>query len=999
MRKLDATRGKPERAKAALLKPLRPAPNVIVSHGVVRGSFFPVAAMPLRVAVTVDGRFIGSGPVSAGQDNSAACFSVLIPDSVLGVLLDVLDIRTGASVLGHPISLLSHRGLHWKGWSATEGRITGEFAVGGPAVPTGEDPIPVELLSDNQTYGYAFAEPGPDTEAGRLYQFSCNIPTLPHLHRPLSILPRIGNFTLPVPALVIGNDEAGLVGYVDEQKGSKVYGWVTRPRHPEDPVTVELRVNGQPVARTIANRYRADIEAMGFAKGLAAFVLSGPKNLPRDMFVSVVIADTDTNLTNSPFSRPVSPPLVGYFDAVEGPFAGGWLVNMHDPNKPLQVEALCDGDVIGSGLANLYRSDVENAGLPTARCGFRLLLDRPLVKLFDRDIIVRVCGTNYVLPGSPRQVSQNENITRFLSRNTRIPLAAHRRLSQRLTYQTRHTGISLIMPVFNTTREWLLEALNSVLGQWDANWELICVDDGSTTLHVKEILDAASLHDKRIRILRSPNNVGIARAVNFGLRAARGTYVAFVDHDDVVEPDAVHKLAMAAQATKADLIYSDEAITTDDINSIVEVRARPTFSYDYYLSHPYFVHLVCVRTSLARQVGGWDESLAISADVDFVLRVLEVAVTVTHVPRVLYRWRTHGSSTGHQKQAEVSTATKGALTRHLARRDLPAIVSDGLRYNEYRLDWPDDGGEVLVVIPTKNRVDLLRACIDSIERTSAGANIRIVVIDHASNELTTIRYLKTLAKRHSIMPYHGSFNYALMNNLAVRIHGKSAKYVLFLNNDVEATKAGWIPRLRSLASRAEVGAVGPLLLYGDDRVQHAGVLVGFSGAADHAMKFVNAYLSKGNRHPGYNCNLTTVRDYSAVTAACMMMRLDVFRAVNGFDESFVVGFNDTDLCLRIGEAGFKVLYDGFTVLYHHESATRTENKEVDHPEDDARLRTRWQQFFKVGDPYYSPLLASKGTDHTLRQDPGCRGSVQLRTVSLLPGKTAASVAAPHGVPK
>jgi GT2 family glycosyltransferase len=223
-----------------------------------------------------------------------------------------------------------------------------------------------------------------------------------------------------------------------------------------------------------------------------------------------------------------------------------------------------------------------------------------------------------------------------------------------------------------------------------------------------------------------------------------------------------------------------------------------------------------------------------------------------------------------------------------------------------------------------------------------------------------------------------------MNNLAVRTHGARAKYVLFLNNDVEAIEPGWIGRLRSLAARPEVGAAGPLLLYDNDRVQHAGVLVGFSGAADHAMKLVNAYSGPGVREPGYNCNLTSVRDYSAVTAACMMMRREVFAKVKGFDERFAVGFNDTDLCLRVREAGYKVLYDGHTVLYHHESATRIQSKEVEHPEDDARLHARWRQYFKTGDPFYSPLLTPRGTDHLLRSDQGCRGRMGARAVAIRP---------------
>ncbi len=962
-------------AAPATARPVCVKPALIVEDGVVRGRFVPRAAAPSHVALLVDGRIVASGPVA--PDGDAVCFSMPFPDAVLGALLDVLDTGTGQSVLGAPVSLLASRGLHWTKWSVANGRITGEFTITGAGAPVGDGLIPVELLAGDALYGHAFAAPGPDAGPGRTYRFTYPVPALPPLHEPVSVLPRVGGLILPIESLSISAAAAGMVGYVDEWDGPQVRGWAAKPGRSHGPLTVELRVDGEPVATAVADQHRADIKAMGYSGGNAAFAIPYPADLPRDrdLMLSVVVADTGVHLTHSPLLRPALPPHVGFFDAVEGPFAGGWVVNMHRPDQPFEVEAVCDGEVIGAGLANLYRGDVETAGLPTARCGFRFLLDRPLAKLFDRDITVRIVGEADPLRGSPRQVSQNSNITRFLTRGTTIPALVQQRLAQRMTHQTQHTGVSIIMPVFNTPRDWLIEALNSVLAQWSANWELICVDDGSTEPHVRELLDAAARFDPRIRVLRPPGNAGIARAVNFGLRAARGAYVAFMDHDDVIEPDAMHKLAAAAQSTGADLVYSDEAITTDDINSVIEVRARPAFSYDYYLSHPYFVHMVCVRTELARQLAGWDETLPISADVDFVLRVLEAARIVTHVPSVLYRWRTHGGSTGHAKQDQVNSATKDALTRHLARRGLPATVSDGLRYNEYRLDWPDDGGEVLVVIPTKNRVDLLRACIDSIERTSAGANLRIVVIDHASTDPKTVRYLRKLAERHTVMPYAGVFNYALMNNLAVRRHGANAKYVLFLNNDVEATEPGWIPRLRSLAGRTEVGAVGPLLLYGDNRVQHAGVLVGFSGAADHAMKFVNAYLGQGGRHPGYNCNLTTVRDYSAVTAACLMMRMDVFRAVRGFDEGFVVGFNDTDLCLRIGEAGFKVLYDGFTVLYHHESATRTESKAVDHPEDDTRLRTRWRRFFAVGDPYYSPLLTPKGSDHTLRADAGCKGAV------------------------
>ena len=501
---------------------------------------------------------------------------------------------------------------------------------------------------------------------------------------------------------------------------------------------------------------------------------------------------------------------------------------------------------------------------------------------------------------------------------------------------------------------------------------------------MQAILRAAA-SDPRIRVLRTPANVGIAAAVNFGLRAARGEFVAVLDHDDALEPDAVMHLARAARRTGADLLYSDEILTGAALDQVLALRARPAFSHDYYLSHPYFVHLVAVRTELARALAGYDETMAISADVDFVLRAIERANAVAHIPRVLYRWRTHPGSAGHRRQDEVMQATGAALTRHLRRLGQPGTVHPGLGFNQFRIDWPDDGGEILIVIPTKDRVDLLRRCIDSIARTAAGARHRIVVVDHQSTDPATMAYLRQLARTHAVLLYRGPFNFARMNNLAVREHAGTARYVLFLNNDVEAIEPGWLGRLRSLAGRERVGAVGPLLLYDNDRVQHAGVIVGFGGAADHAMRFADSAGADGARNPGYNASLTSVRDFSAVTAACMMLRREVFDRAAGFDERFAVGFNDTDLCLRLRAAGLMVLYDGFTVLRHHESATRVADKALADPAaDDARLRQRWPAYFDGVDPFYSPLLSLSGTDHRLRDDTGWRGKLEARTSAAPP---------------
>ena len=912
--------------------------------------------------------------LATGTPSADGTFRFALPLEILAGDFDLIDMVSGHSLLHTPLRVgLTDRLIAVK-WSCREGVFVGTITVA-----LAKDAVRTPLLIQSYLDGRLMFQTVAQAATDNTFAFSAPARLTVPLGKKANLLPRIAGLDVDFP-LTISAVDLGVVGHLDPSEKPSASGWAIDPRDPSKRVVVEVRLNGTKAGQTKASLPRPDLKVLGFSDGRSGFGLPFPPDLDRRAPVKVqaFVAGTELELIDSPYELSALPPIMGCFDSVDAALAMGWVVNVHAPDKPVTVEAVCNGEVIGSSLANLYRGDVEKAGIPTAWCGFRFLLDRPLVTLFDQDIIVRVAGTHEILPNSPRQVSQNSLLVRFLTRSSLIKPKTLPRLTRALTYRTRSTPISIVMPVYNTKREWLFEALNSVLGQWSANWELVCIDDGSTLPHVAEILDRATRHDPRIRVIRSPGNLGIARATNLGLRAARGAYVAFMDHDDVLEPDCVAKLALAAQDTGADLLYSDEVVTTEDINNWLEVRARPAFSHDYYLSHPYFVHIVCIRTALAQQMGGWDETLSISADVDFVLRAIERASLIAHVPSVLYRWRTHGHSAGHTKMAQVTETMHGILNRHLDRMGLPGKVRDGVHYNTFFIDWPDDGGEVLIVIPTRNRVDLLKTCIDSIENTSKEVNYRIVVIDHESTDKKTLKYFAQIGTRHTIMPYSGIFNYALMNNLAVRTHGGNAKHILFLNNDVEAFEQGWLQRMRSLSARPSVGAVGALLLYGDRRIQHAGVLMAFNGTADHAMKYEDAYTASGNRRIGYNCSLSSVRDFSAVTAACIMIRADVFRKVKGFDEKFVVGFNDTDLCLRIRAAGYKVLYDGAAVLYHHESATRIESKSVDHPEDDARLRDRWASYFIEGDPFYNPLLAPRGIDHRLRQDTGCKGRVKPR---------------------
>lgn len=833
----------------------------------------------------------------------------------------------------------------------------------------------VELLRETGALaGAGIARP----DGAGQWRFAVALAALPPPDGAMRLVARVAGVVPAQEPVTVTAASVGFAGCLDGASPGQVEGWAVDLRDPARRVTVEITLGNDVVGRSAANLLRVDLKAAGVGDGRCGFgaLLPEQKDPLARMVIGARIAGTPTHLAGSPVIVEPTPQWLGRFDTLHGMSAHGWALDSSEPARKMVVEAVGpEGEVLGQAVANVFRGDLLGAGHADGLCAFKIDISAHYDRLLGQEIRVRFAGTNVLLPGSPQRVLPNGNLQRFLRRRDRFRAkpGVLPRLKRALTHRAGTDGVSIIMPVHETPRQWLMEALESVRQQFCDNWELLCVDDGSRAPHVREMLETYARSDKRVRVLASAENVGVARAVNFGLRAARYDLVLFLDHDDYLEPDAVWQFIRAARETGADLLYGDEVLTDEHLRGILEPRLRPAFSHDYYLSHPYFVHPVCVRTELARRLGGWDESLKISGDVDFVLRTIEHARRIAHVPAVLYRWRTHETSTGHAKQEQVMAATVGALQRHLDRMGTGARAGEGAWFNQFRIDWPARDGLILVVIPTKNGHAVLRKAVDSLERTAAGARYRLVVIDHESDEAQSRDYLAELSARHVVMPYAGPFNFSRMNNEAVRRHGADADFVLFLNNDVEATEDGWLARLASLAGRPDVGAVGALLMYPDRSVQHAGVVLGFNNSADHALRLQNVFLDRaGRRNLGYNCSLTSVRDFSAVTAACVMLRRAVFDAVGGFDEEFGIGFNDTDLCLRVRQAGYRVLYDGHTVLYHYESATRSQTKQVFHPEDTKRMVRRWGKLLKAGDPFYNPNLSLRTQDHVPAEDPDCR---------------------------
>ncbi len=944
------------------------------------------------IGVLVDGAFEGlarPASVSSVPTPGVHSFSADLPRHRMVERLDLVDIRTGRSVLAQALDLRSHYAFALTKVEVRDGKVSGAFRLAGWVGPA----IMVELVRDGVVLAQAAALRAPSEDAGiALYPFALRPGFLIPIEETASLSLRIGGSV--AAAVMLTAADLGYTGYLDKFAGT-AQGWAVDLSDPRKQVAIDIRINGVVLATANADAPRPDVRTLGIKHDRCGFSLALPAEFGggRGFELSAVLAGTDIHLCNSPINVPARPTLQGYLDKCHGTSVHGWALSRLQPKTPLLVEAvLPDGRVLGQAEAKLFRGDLLNAGLADGMCAFKIDLGQQFLDLLGQSISVRVAGTTEVLRGSPKMVELNPNLVRFARRRNEVAPKILPRLKRRLNHAAGALGVSIVMPVYNTAQAWLIEAIESVYAQWCDRWELICVNDASTEPHVAQILAVAAQGDSRIRVLNAPSNGGIAAATNYGIRAARFEYIAFMDHDDTIEPDAVWQLIRAAKRTDADFLYSDEATTDQNIAGVSEVRCRPAFSYDYYLSHPYFVHMLCVRASIARRIGGWDEDMAVSADVDFVLRVLEHARNVVHVPAVLYRWRTHESSAGHQSHSRVMDATRGALQRHLDRCGTGAVAQDGIDFNQFRIDWPKTDGQVLIVIPTKNKVELLRTAVESIERTAAGVDYRIVVIDHESTDPATRRYLDKLARTHTVMPYYGKFNFPLMNNLAVSTHGAGAEFVLFLNNDVEALQDGWLDRMRRLANRKDVGCVGALLLYADRRVQHAGVILGFNGSADHALKFNEAFLDgKERRNLGYNCSLASVRDFSAVTAACLMMRRSVFEAMGGFDEAYAIGFNDTDLCLRLRQQGLKVLYDGATMLFHYESATRSETKQILHQEDTKRLLTQWAGILRDGDPFYSPILSDRVQDHVLREEPGCRTAHQPRVTRIDLGRQAAAV--------
>ena len=526
--------------------------------------------------------------------------------------------------------------------------------------------------------------------------------------------------------------------------------------------------------------------------------------------------------------------------------------------------------------------------------------------------------------------------------------------------------ISLIMPTYNSVDKWLRLALDSVKKQLYPNWELCIADDASSESHVREILQEYRAQDSRIKVVLRDHTGHISAASNSALELASGEFLGFLDHDDELAEHALYSVAVEINAhCDADLIYSDED-KIDEKGRRYDPYFKPDWNPALFLAQNFLCHLVVYRTRIAKKVGGFREGYEGSQDWDLAIRVTEQIPPphIRHIPHVLYHWRAIPGSAALRVNEKnyVREAQRKSLESHFERIGQKVKIEPSAGpFWRVRYPLPDPAPRVTLIIPTRNRFDLLRRCVESIYQKTTYANFALIIVDNQSNDPAVLNYLVSLERerRVEILRYDAPFNFSAINNFAVK-HARG-EIVGLINNDLEVITPDWLDEMVSHAVRTEIGAVGAMLYYPSNRIQHAGVILGLNGTPGVAG---HRFQNQPRGHSGQMSRALLCQNLSAVTAACLVLRRQVFEEAGGFDETnLTVAFNDVDLCLRIEEKGYKNIWTPYAELYHYESASRgaedTPDKMARSEKECEYMVRRWGELL-ANDPAYNPNLALDG---------------------------------------
>ncbi len=519
--------------------------------------------------------------------------------------------------------------------------------------------------------------------------------------------------------------------------------------------------------------------------------------------------------------------------------------------------------------------------------------------------------------------------------------------------------ISIIVPAYNTPIPYLKEMVQSVQNQSYENWQLCIANGSGQNNELCRELQKMADKDSRIKWARLRENRGISGNTNVALKLAEGEFVLLMDHDDVLAPNALYEITAALNADpEIDAVYSDEDKIDEKSSQHYDPHFKSDFNIDLLCCNNYICHPFAVRKSIADEVGGFHQEYDGAQDHDFILRCTEKSRKIHHIPKILYSWRCHGQSTAENPESKLYAFKAGqkAIEAYYERQGIPGKVSQGQLFGWYRTEFKlTENPLVSVLIPNKDHTEDLEVCINSLLTKATYQNYEIIVIENNSTEPETFAYYETLPARDSrikVVYWDGIFNYSAINNFGAK-HA-AGEYYLLLNNDVELITPEIFESMLGYCMRQDVGIVGAKLYYPDNTIQHAGVLVGAGGVADHVFKGMNNY------EPGYMGRAISSQNLTCVTGACLMIKKSVFEEVGGLTEGFAVAYNDVDLCLKVIETGRLIVFDAFVELYHYESKSRgyedTPEKLMRFSGEMELLSTKWNHRLD-GDPYYNKNLA------------------------------------------
>ncbi len=815
--------------------------------------------------------------------------------------------------------------------------------------------------------------------------------------------------------------ERKLLCFLDRIENTGVGGWALDFDRPAESLTMRVLIDGVIADVVDCDQHREDARLVSLQNNRIGFYYTIPdryhdglRHVLRFATLDGVVMPMSSRSgaamaeVNFCLARPVR--VDGMVDGMVDGVIQGWALRVDERAGTklggVRVLVTYEGQPVAELLADQYRADVAEALGCEAACGFSFAPPQALRRRNHTIFRFFTMPGREELKNSPYDIVYPEETARerieglmkradelfafafHLRRDLKaalprdrfllgdyaawaaesLPLALPRAVARYGALPAELPLVSVVCPVYRPEIGAFLAAVDSVRGQSYPHWELLLVDDAGGDAALTKAMLALAAKDARIKFLPQKKNGGIARATNAGIKAAKGAFVAFFDHDDLLEPAALEIMLRAQAATGAKLLYSDED-KVERGGGLSDPHFKPGFNYRFLLDVNYICHFVVVEAAVLRRAGGLDAALDGAQDHDLLLRLCEIlpAEQIHHVPEVLYHWRKSGGSTaaaGSAAKPEAAAAGARAVAAHLARRGVPAMVESRGGLTCYRTAWEIPAARrkkagVSILIPYRDHIEMTRECVAAIRRHTKGVAYEIILLDNWSSGPEAEKFAVEQANlpQTQVLRIAEPFNYSRINNLGARAAGH--EFLLMLNNDVFVSDDAWLRvMLDEMLAEPLVGVVGAKLLYPGGEVQHAGVVLGVGGVADHAFRGIPGDA------PGYMMHNLAAQEVSAVTGACMLVRRAMFEAVGGFDErDLTIAFNDIDLCVKITQVGAKIIYMPDAVAEHRESMSRGDDTD---PLKIARfmyenevMRQRYPEILP-NDPYYSPHFSREG---------------------------------------